>query len=452
MNILEHRNMRTLVFRMGLPAMLGMLVIALYNVVDTFFISGLGIEAVAAASVIFPISMLVSGVAFAFGTGAAAAVSQLLGSREHQRARVIANTSFFSAIGVAAVLSLAIGIFSDQVFSLFGADASVMGYARSYGLIILFGAVINVGTVTANNLIRSEGFAKTSMITMSLGAVMNMLLDPLLIYSFGMGIEGAAVATVLAQAAALCYILNRYRKADSVVKVSLRYFRPQRAIYRKVLSIGIPVLVYQGLSSISVGIINSQAASYGPQAVAAMGIVTKILTLMSYVVFGFVKGLQPIAGYCYGAGQYDRLQAAISKTGRILTCYCIAAAAAVIVLAPSIIALFTDAPAASSLAVRTLRWWSASFLFLGYQMTCVTGFLAIGRAKEGSILGLSRQGLILIPLIFLLRAIFGLEGIILAQPAADLLTFLLVLIYAPKLKGIGKRPKNQQKGSLQASA
>ena len=430
----EEKNMRSLLFRMGIPAMMGMLVVACYNIVDTYFIAGLGTEAVAASSVIFPISMLVSGIAFAFGSGAASAISRLIGSGEERRAREIANTSFFSALIIAGIIAGLIAWFHEAVFSLFGASAEIMDEARDYGLIILIGAVVNVGTVTLNNMIRAEGFAKISMITMSLGALMNIILDPILIYTAGLGIRGAAVATVAAQTIALLFILEQYRRQRSVVKIAPAFFRLDRSIYAEVLKVGIPVLIYQGLNSLAIAIINTQASVYGPEAVAAFGIVTRVFALISYVVFGFAKGLQPVAGYTYGASQYGRLQDAVTKTRNILSSYCLITAVLVLLLSEQIIGAFTADTFVLGLAVRTLRFWTGSFIFLGYQMTYVTAFLAMGRAKEGSIIGLSRQGLLLIPLLFILRLSFGLDGIIYAQPAADILTFIMTVFYAQRLK------------------
>jgi putative MATE family efflux protein len=433
MHTFEQKNITTLILKMGIPSMMGMLVIALYHAVDTYFISGLGTEAVAAAAVVFPISMLVSGIAFAFGTGAASAVSRLIGGGDHVRAEQVASTSVYSAVGLSALLAMVIAWFHTPVFSLFGADAQVLEQAETYGLIILIGSVINTGTLTANNIIRAEGFAKTSMLTMSIGAVVNVLLDPLMIYTLGMGITGAALATVVAQTAALGFIAISYRRTDSVVKLSIRQVRFDRTIYGQVLKIGIPVLIYQGLSSVAIAVINRQARVYGAEAVAALGIATRLIVLLSYVVFGFVKGLQPIAGYTFGAQQYDRLRQAIRTTSTILSSYCFAAAAGVIAFAPSIISWFTADPQVAALGRHALVLWSSTFIFLGYQMTYVTAFLALGMAREGSIIGLSRQGVLLIPLLFLLKALLGLEGLIYAQPAADLLTLLLTIYHARAL-------------------
>lgn len=377
--------------------------------------------------------MLVSGIAFAFGTGAASVVSRLIGGGEAVRAKEVASTSMYSALVLSAILALLIAWFHQPVFRLFGADAHVMEQAEAYGLIILIGAVINTGTVTANNLIRSEGFAKISMLTMSIGAVLNCILDPLFIHTFAWGIEGAAIATVVAQTAALCFILIAYRKIDSMVKLSIRQVRLDWSIYREVLKIGIPVLIYQGLNSLAIAVINNQAVTYGAEAIAALGIVTRLITLMSYVVFGFVKGLQPVAGYTCGAHQYDRLHTAIQTTRGILSVYCVVAAALAVCLAPRIIGLFTTDPRVAALGIRTLILWSTTFSFLGFQMTYVTAFLALGKAAEGSIIGLSRQGVLLIPLLFLLKGLLGLDGLIYAQPAADLLTLLLTIHYAGRL-------------------
>ncbi len=439
--VFENKSMSAVLVRLGIPSMLGMLVIAFYNVVDTYYIAALGTEAVGAASVVFPVTMLVSGIAFAFGSGAASSVSRLLGQGDREGMLKTANTALFSALGIATAVAVLIAIFYAPVLRAFGATEAILPYALDYGRIILIGSVINIGTVTSNNLIRAEGFAKISMITMATGAVLNMILDPIFIFRFGWGIQGAAYATILAQTVALVFILAAYKKSEAVVQFSLRYFSTDARIYKEILKVGVLVLIYQGLSSLSMGIINQQAAFFGTEAVAAMGIVTKILAFMSYVIFGFVKGLQPIAGYHYGAGNLEKVSKAIWASLRILTGYALAAAIIAVVGAPRWIGTFTADPAVASLGQEALIAWSASFVLLGIQMTYVTAFLAMGKAKEGSIVGLSRQGLILIPTLIGFRMLFGLKGIVYAQPVADLLTFLLTLVFA---KGLHVELKGSQ--------
>lgn len=435
-NRLETDNIPGLLVRTGVPAMLGMMVIALYNVVDTYYISGLGTEAVAAASVVFPIVMGVSAFGFAFGTGAASWISRLLGEGEEEQASIMASTAFYSALGTAALAALAIGFCMNPVLRIFGARDGVLEYAELYGLFVLAGSVVNVGTVTANNMLRAEGLARQSMITMSLGAAANMALDPLFIYGFGWGIRGAAFATVLAQSLALAYVLVQFRKTEVRLKIRWANVRIDGRLYGKILSIGIPVLVYQGLNSIAMGVVNQQAAPFGSQAVAAMGIVVKVVAFMSYVVYGFVKGLQPIAGYNYGAGRLDRVREATRWANRFLTVYCLSAAGVAIVFAPWIARMFSDDSNVLSMVVEALRAWSAGTVFLGFQMTYVTLFLAIGMVREGSAIGLSRQGLLLVPLLLILTSILGFRGILWAQPLADLGTFALAVFHARRVQTI----------------
>jgi len=430
---LGSENVLKLVFKLGIPAMIGMMTIAFYNVVDTYFISSIGTEAVGTASVVFPISMIVSGVAFAFGSGAGSSISRLLGEDNVHEASRTGSIAFFSALLLAGGLALTTGIFFKPVLEFFGATDEIMPYAYNYGLIILVGAVINAGTVTANNMIRAEGFAKTSMITMLIGSGVNMVLDPIFIFTLGLGIKGAALATVTAQSIALVYALLFYIRGNTSVKLSIQKFNFDLDIYKEVLKIGIPVFIYQFLSSLSIGIINNQAADFGTEAVAAMGITTKILAFMSYIVFGFVKGLQPIAGYNFGAGFYQRLKEALRYSALILTVYCVVAGLGVFAFRYEIIGVFTEDSKVFFMAEKALKYWSLSFILLGFQMTYITAFLALGKAKEGSILGLSRQGLILIPLIFIFKAFMGFNGIVLAQSAADILTFIMSLIFAGKL-------------------
>lgn len=431
----QTQKIRRSIIRMGVPAMVGMLVTALYNAVDTLFVAGLGTVEVAAASVVFPLLMLVAAVAFAFGTGSAAFISRLLGSGEPKRASQVASTAFILTIIFASCLALSILIFDRSLYGLFTSDAQVLDSAVIYGRSMLLGAVINSGTITVNNILRSQKLAREAMVTMLLGSVVNIILDPIFIYLFDLGIAGAGIATLIAQSAALLYALRSIGSDASQIRLQRVAVRlTDGRMVATILSVGIPVLVYQLLSSLSIAFVTQQASAYGTEAIAAFGIVTRLMTLFSYVVYGFVKGLQPVAGYAYGEGRLDKMLLSVRISSRLLTGYCIAVVLIVAVAGRAIIALYTTDPVVAALAGRVLLIWSLTFPLLGYQMSYVTAFLATEQIAYGSITGLARQGVLLLPLVLLLSRLFGLEGLILATPLADAGTFVLTLLCSRSAK------------------
>ncbi|MCG8484227.1 MAG: polysaccharide biosynthesis C-terminal domain-containing protein, partial [Clostridia bacterium] len=297
---------------------------------------------------------------------------------------------------------------------------------------VLIGSVLNVGTVSANHIIRSEGLAKISMISMIMGAIINILLDPIFIYTLDFGIKGAAWATVIAQFCSLAFIMLYFQFGKAQVEIAFKHFKPTKAIYYEVLKIGIPVLFYHLLQNVSMGIINNQASLYGDYAVAAIGIVTRILPLLSYVVFGFSKGYQPIAGYCYGSKMYDRLNKATNFTLKVLTGYCILSAGIVLIFGYPLLGLFSQSPTVLVIAYKALVLWLITYIFLGYQMTYITLFMSIGKARESALLGLCRQGLCLIPLLLILPHFFHLNGILFAQATADICALTLTIYFKRK--------------------
>lgn len=434
LQLMREGKISAVLWKLGLPTMIGMLVSALYNVVDAYFVGGLGTSQMGAVSVVFPVVQIIIGLGMTFGSGAASYAARLLGEKDGKQANKTASTALFTSLAV-GITAIAIALsFLDNLLLALGATNTILPFARAYALIYISGSIFNIFNVTMNNIITAEGAAKLTMTAMLMGAILNAVLDPIFIYTLDFGIEGAAIATVIAQAiTSLMYVLYIARE-KGYLRFSIRDFSFNKQIYGEIFKIGVPTLVFQLLSSASMSLTNTAAGSYGDSAVAAMGIVTRILAMGTYVVFGYMKGFQPVAGFNYGAKQYDRLREATRVSLKWATAFCLIAAFAMCIFAPYIVGAFSQGDSTvievGSLALRAN---SVLFAFFGFSSIYMSLFLALGKGKEGSILSMSRQGVFFIPAILIMPLLLGLNGIIYAQPIADLLTVILTAVLSVRL-------------------
>lgn len=419
---------------LGLPTMIGMLINALYNLADTYFVGGLGTDAMGAVTVAFPLGQVVVGLGLLFGNGAAAYLSRLLGRGDGETADKVASTALYSSILIGAVMILCSVVFLEPILKQLGALESVMPYALSYTRIYILFSIFNVFNVTMNNIVSSEGAAKTAMCALMAGAVLNVALDPVFIYTLGLGVAGAAIATALSQIVSTLVYLGYILRKKSVFSFSPRECCFSREILSEILKIGIPTLVFQLLTSLSIGMINDAAKDYGASALAAMGPFTKIMSMGTLVVFGFLKGFQPIAGFSYGAGKWGRLHEAIKTALFWSTLFCVAFGLTAAIFSTQILSLFTrDDMEMIRIGAAALRANALSFTLFGFYTVYSFLFLVMGRAKEGCILGACRQGLCFVPVILILPAFWGLNGILYAQPIADVLSAAVTVFMAVQL-------------------
>ena len=299
---------------LGVPIMIGMLINALYNLVDAYFVSGLGKSQMGAISIVFPLGQVVVGLGLMFGNGAASYLSRLLGRGDKDTANKVASTALYSSLLIGAIIILFSTIFLKPILTMLGATETIMPYALTYSRIYILSCVFNVFNVTMNNIVSSEGAAKTTMCALLLGAVLNIGLDPLFIYTFNMGVAGAAIATAISQLVSTLVYLTYILRKRSAFSFSLKAFSPNGQMMAEILKIGVPTLVFQLLTSLSIALINRAASDYGDSVIAGMGAVTRITSMGTLVVFGFLKGFQPIAGFSYGAKKFDRLREAIKTS------------------------------------------------------------------------------------------------------------------------------------------
>ena len=419
---------------LGIPTMIGMLINALYNLVDTYFVGGLGTDQMGAVTVAFPLGQIVVGLGLLFGNGAAAYLSRLLGRGDKDTANKVASTAIYSGVSIGAIVILFSIIFLEPILKQAGAIESVIPYAVTYSRIYIVFSIFNVFNVTMNNIVSSEGAAKTAMCALLAGAVLNVILDPVFIYALNLGVVGAAIATAISQVIStlvyLCYILRK----KSVFNFSIKECCFAKEIISEILKIGIPTLIFQLLTSLSIGMINSAAKEYGGSALAAMGPVTKIMSMGTLIVFGFLKGFQPIAGFSYGAKKFDRLREAIRTAVLWSTIFCVIFGFVAAVFSTQIVSLFTKEDAEMvRIGSIALRGNGLSFVLFGFYTVYSFLFLVMGKAAEGCVLGACRQGICFVPVILILPLVLGLSGVLYAQPIADVISAIVTALMAVRL-------------------
>ena len=431
--LLEEAGVASALLKLGIPTMVGMLISALYNAIDAYFVGGLGMSQMGAVSVVFPIVQIIIGLGMMFGAGASSYISRLLGKGANEQADKTASTSLFSGLLVGAIIIIGIMVFLDPVLTALGSTETILPYARAYAKIYVTGSIINVFTVMMNNLLTAQGATKFTMKAMLTGSIANVILDPIMIYGMDLGIEGAAIATVISLCINMALYIGYIAKKKGVLRFSVRNIAPSKTIYAEILKIGIPVLLFQLLASTAMGSINTAAKPYGDFAVAAMGAVIRIMTVVTYVVFGFLKGFQPFAGYNYGAKKYKRLKKSIRLCMIWSTVFCIVAAIVLFIFADPIVSLFGTDTEMVDIAAKALRLNAVLFITFGFQMVYASLYLAIGKSLVGSVLSLSRQGIFFFPLVLVLPHVMGLTGVVWVQPMADLLTTILTIVFAVRI-------------------
>lgn len=451
LNLLGNAPISKALVSLGIPIMIGMLINALYNLADAYFVSGLGESPMGAISIVFPLGQVVVGLGLMFGNGAASYLSRLLGCEDKNTADTVASTALYSSILIGAILIILTFIFLRPVLMLLGATETIMPYALTYARIYILSCIFNVFNVTMNNIAASEGAAKTTMCALLSGAVINVGLDPLFIYTFHMGVAGAAIATAISQFISSLVYLSYVLRKKSAFTFSIKSFSPTKQIFAEILKIGIPTLTFQLLTSLSIALINRAANGYGDAVIAGMGAVTRITSMGTLVVFGFLKGFQPIAGFSYGAKNFKRLRQSIKISILWSTVFCIIVGLLMILFSAQIISQFANENEEMILiGQKSLTGNGFSFFLFGFYTVYSSLFLALGKGTAGFILGACRQGICFLPVILLLPELLGMNGILYAQPIADILSAIVTLFMAmnlhKKLSSEEQIPKNSDHG------
>ncbi|SEQ56614.1 putative efflux protein, MATE family [Treponema bryantii] len=418
-----------LITSLAVPTVISMLVTAIYNMADTFFVSHINTQASAAVGIVFPIMSIIQAVGFTLGMGSGSLVSIRLGQKRNEEASIIASTALFTALGVGALITIFGNLFAPQVLSLVGASESVLPYAQQYGRFIFWGAPLMCASFVLNNVLRSEGKAFFSMIALTSGGLINIALDPLFIYGFGMGISGAAVATIVSQTISFVILLSWFLRGKAVCHMSIKLFRGTVDVLGKTVATGVPSLARQGLASVATILLNTTAGAYGDSAVAAMSITTKIVMFVAAIMIGIGQGFSPVSGYNYGAKRYDRVKKAyrflVGSGFAIMACFAIV----IFIFANQIMHGFIKDEAAVAVGVVALRWQIAFIPF--HPLIVGTNMLmqSTRHIKAATFLSMNRQGVYFIPAILILPRLFGLRGVETSQAAADILSAFTAIPY-----------------------
>lgn len=428
--MLAHGPIGPTLFRLAAPAVTGMVVMAVYNLVDTFFVGLLrDTAAVAATGIVFPLFQLVGAIGLTFGMGASSVISRRLGEGNHEAAQQTASTALITAVAVGIAFSLTGAIFIRPILTLFGATESILAVAALYGRIIVGGSVFQVANMVLNNLLRAEGAALHSSTGQILGAVLNILLDPIFIFVFDMGVAGAAVATVISQAVSTAYLASFFVRGRGVLTPLGRgHFHPTVGTYAAIMTLGLPTLVRQVLGSVSFGIVNNAAAQWGDSAIAAISVTFRLFMLLLMALIGVAQGLQPLAGYNFGARRFDRVRDALRLAFVVATIVGAVAGVSGYIFAPAIMQIFTPQDASAiSMGTEAIRLMSLALVPIGLVIMFGGAFQAMGDGRSALLLASGQQGLFLVPLVIVLPRVWGLTGVFAAQPLGFVLAFLIGL-------------------------
>ena len=414
------------IITMAIPTIISMLVTGLYNIADTFFVGKIDTQATAAVGVVFSLMFFVQAMGFFFGHGSGNYISRELGARRRENAVKMASTGFFSSFFFGLVILILGEIFLTPLSLMLGSTPTILPYTEDYMQVILLGAPFLTSSLTLNNQMRLQGNANFAMYGIVIGAVLNVLLDPFFIFTCDLGVSGAAWATVVGQIVSFVILFFMARRGENIA-IKFRNFSPSIQMYKEIFYGGSPSFMRQGLACIATMSLNLAAGAYGDSAIAAMSIVGRIAMLSFAVVIGLGQGFQPVCGFCYGAGLYDRLKEAYKFTVTIGTIFLIVLAIVGWMISDSLIGVFRDDPEVIAIGVVALRWQLCVFpvnaLILASNMLAQT----CRKPWRANILAAARQGLFFIPLIFILPSYFGLLGVEMCQAVSDLLSFVLTV-------------------------
>ncbi len=422
--MLTNGPVKPLIIKLAIPSIVSMLISTFYNMADTFFVGQMqNTSATGAVGVVLPVMTLIQAFGYFFGHGSGNFISRKLGEGDEESAKKMASTGFFCAIAFSLIL-MAIGLlFLKPLLTVLGSTPTIRPYAEEYMSVILFGAPVMTGAIVMNNQMRFQGNAYYSMFGISAGGVLNIALDPLFIFTFDMGVTGAAAATVVSQAISFIILFVALEKSDCIK------LRPKAICFQKhylfsIVRGGLPSLCRQGITSVATICFNDVAGIYGNDAaIAAVSIVSKITSFASAALIGFGQGFQPVCGYSYGAKKYRRVYDSFWFCVKVCFVFLLALSVAAFFVSPWLIKQFQrNDPQVIDVGTRMLRAQLLSFAFMSHVIVSNMMLQTIGKSFRASLLALSRQGYILIPVLYGAAALFGLSGLIWAQTIADFIS------------------------------
>lgn len=426
--------------KLSIPATIGMIVMGLYNLVDTIFVGrGAGVLAIAGIAIAFPIQMVIGALGQMIGIGGASLVSRSLGAKEYDKAKKSIGNSLMLALITSVIITIVGMTFLEPILKLFGATENILPYAEDYMSVIILGSVFFIFGMTSNNIIRSEGKAKIAMFSMLISAGLNIILDPIFIFSFKMGIKGAAIATIIAQAFAAIY-LSMYYFTNKQLRLSAKDFKMDMQIIKEIFSVGFSAFARQVGGSVTAIVVNNALRIYGGDiAISVYGAINRLLMFTFMPMFGIVQGMAPIVGFSYGAKNPGRIKETLKISITITTLMAICAFSLLMIFPRQMIGIFSSNKEMADLGVQAMRIITIAFPTIGFQVIAASLFQSIGKALPSFILSSSRQILLLIPFVIIFSNLFGLKGIWISFPLSDGISFLLTFImYKREMRHIEK--------------
>lgn len=418
-----------LIPRLAVPTIISMLITSIYNMADTFFVSQLSTSASGAVGVNFSLMAMIQAIGFTLGMGSGNYMSRMLGAKEQDRAQKACSTAVYTAFAFGLILAV-FGITNiDKMVRVLGATETIAPYAKDYGRYILIAAPYMTVSFVFNNHLRSQGNAALSMIGITTGGILNVILDPVLIFGFDLGISGAAIATIFSQFVSFTILLTLVVRSQNVLKPLPKYFTFQGWVYKEILSAGMPTLGRQGLASVASVLLNVAASAFGDAAVAAMSIVTRIMMFINSALIGFGQGFQPVCGFNFGAGRYDRVLDAYFFCRRVAFVFLLTMGIIMFAISTPIMHLFRkDDAEVIRIGAMALKMQCCLLPFQSYVIMGNMLAQSIGYSFRATLTAISKQGLFFVPAILILPKLFGVTGLQLAQPVADALTFILTYV------------------------
>lgn len=413
-----------LICKLAVPCIISMLVTSFYNMADTYFVGMLKSNAATGAvGVVFSMMAIIQAVGFFFGQGSGVYISAQMGKKNYQEASNMAATGFYSALFTGLLICVVGQVFLEPLAYLLGSTPTILPYTEAYLRVILFGAPWMTASLVLNNQLRFQGSASYAMVGIVSGAILNIALDPLLIFVLDMGVAGAGWATIISQFVSFCLLLKGCSKGSNI-HISYKNIRVKWFYYLQIIRGGLPSLARQSLASLATICLNHSAQPYGDAAIAAMGVVQRVTMFGFSTMLGFGQGFQPVCGFNYGAGLYSRVKDGFWFCVKISAFFLATVSILGFVFAPTVIGLFRDDPAVIEFGSRALRFQCITFTLQSWVVMSNMLMQATGRTVPATFLAVARQGLFFIPMVLILPAILDATGIQMAQPAADLLTFL----------------------------
>ena len=425
------------VIKMSVPLVAGMFIMVLYNLVDTYFIGLTGDDyQLAAVNLAYPVMMVTIAVANMVGNGASSYIARCLGANDRQKAVHTLTAAFVLTFVNSVVLAGLCLIFLSPLVTLLGARDNTFFYTQQYVTIILLGTFFTMGSYTCGALLRSEGSVRYSMTGMVVGTVLNIILDPIFIFTMNMQIRGAAIATVLGNVAGFGISLLYYLRRKTLLRPEVRYLKPTGNIIREIYWVGVPASLETLLTSAAYMVNNNLVVGYGELTVAAMGIAQKVLSLGNYVYQGFASGVQPIMGYNFGAKNTKRMKAVLKAGVMTVTLVELTFMLIYGIFAPQLIGIFTQSDEVISIGTMVLRHLMFVLPFVGAVSMCRMSFQAMGKPMYAFTITLIRQVALYIPLLFILNSFLGLSGMLCAQPVTE--AMMMAVSLALLVRTIGK--------------